>query len=172
MDVGSGENILSAKLAVGQCSQSNPIDLRGCAEFLYTVQSRGIGHQVRIRFSDSNNRTIQSFYVVDSPQSGILNSPPSYLTAWAECLAGAVEVSIIRTPRTGGFSWNEVPDGAVDGVNIFYALSKTPFPPDSLHLFRNGLNLKQGEDYTLGGRVLVFTRPPKPGENVLATYLY
>ncbi len=43
----------------------------------------------------------------------------------------------------------EVPAGTVNGSNTAFTLANVPNPPTSLALFRNGLLLTQGGDYTL-----------------------
>jgi hypothetical protein len=49
----------------------------------------------------------------------------------------------------------ETPSGVVNGVNTEFSLSAAPTPAGSLTLFRNGMLLKQGVDYTVSSRNIV-----------------
>lgn len=71
-----------------------------------------------------------------------------------------------------GFVDSEVPSGTIDGTNATFTLTATPNPASSLQLFRNGLLLKQGLDYSLSGNVIQFvsTAVPQPGDTLLAHY--
>ena len=51
----------------------------------------------------------------------------------------------------------ETPMGIVNGVNTAFTLSAAPAPVASLTLFRNGMLLKQGTDYTVSGSSVVLT---------------
>jgi hypothetical protein len=70
--------------------------------------------------------------------------------------------------------WNEVPVGAIDGVNAVMTLAGSPTPTSSLLLFRNGLLLRVGlgNDYALVGSVVTFLQSNlcQPGDVVLASY--
>jgi hypothetical protein len=80
---------------------------------------------------------------------------------------------------TGGgvvpsFSDGEVPAGIVNGSNTVFSLSFAPSPAASLDLFRNGLLMKQGVDYTLSGHTITFflASTPQAGDLLLASYRY
>jgi len=66
----------------------------------------------------------------------------------------------------------EVPAGTVDGNNAVFQLGNIPNPLASLTLFRNGLLLKQGSDYTLTGNQVTFASNALPQANdvLLASY--
>ncbi len=55
-----------------------------------------------------------------------------------------------------GFIDQETPTGAINGVNAVYSLSQSPSPSASLAVFRNGLRMSSGIDYTLSGAVVTF----------------
>jgi hypothetical protein len=55
-----------------------------------------------------------------------------------------------------GFVDQEVPAGAINGVNATFTLSQTPSPSVSLAVYRNGLRMTPGVDYTLSGAVITF----------------
>ncbi len=71
-----------------------------------------------------------------------------------------------------GFADGEVPAGVVDGSNATFTLSATPNPVSSLALYRNGLLMTVGVDYTVSARVIQFVpaSAPVPGDSLLATY--
>lgn len=65
----------------------------------------------------------------------------------------------------------EVPDGTVDGVNATFALANVP-SGTSLMLFRNGLYLTTGFDYTLTAGTIQFVpgEVPRTGDTLTASY--
>jgi hypothetical protein len=66
----------------------------------------------------------------------------------------------------------EIPGGLVDGVNTSFTLANPP-SGSSLMLFRNGLYMLAGQDYTLTGSSVQFTPPfppPQPGDTLVASY--
>ena len=64
------------------------------------------------------------------------------------------------------------PAGIVDGSNPSFSLSNTPEPPSSLTVYRNGILMKTGVDYTASGRNIQFlpASAPQPGDTLLASY--
>jgi hypothetical protein len=60
----------------------------------------------------------------------------------------------------------------MDGSNLVFTLSAVPANPGSLHLFRNGMLLKQGAGYTLAGAVVTMepSSPPIAGDSIQAFY--
>jgi hypothetical protein len=73
---------------------------------------------------------------------------------------------------TAGFVDNETPSGVMDGVNYVFALSSTPNPPSSLSLFRNGMLMLPGLDYTLAANVISFPLIDRPqsGDIIMTSY--
>jgi hypothetical protein len=62
--------------------------------------------------------------------------------------------------------------GIVDGSNVTFSLSGTPQPASSLAIFRNGVLLSAGEDYSANGSNIAFipAAAPQPGDTLLASY--
>jgi len=62
--------------------------------------------------------------------------------------------------------------GPFDGVKTTFVLRAQPTPPESLQLFRNGIVLKNGSDYTLAGNSVAFVNvaTPQPNDTVQAYY--
>jgi hypothetical protein len=71
-----------------------------------------------------------------------------------------------------GFIDAEVPSGAVNGSNSSFSLANVPSPGASLELFRNGLLMDQGGDYTLTNNSVNFLAGsvPQSGDVLLASY--
>jgi hypothetical protein len=65
----------------------------------------------------------------------------------------------------------ESPAGTINGVNATFTLSQTPLSIGSLTVFRNGVMLTNGVDYTVSGSILAFARNavPQTGD-ILQTY--
>ncbi len=66
----------------------------------------------------------------------------------------------------------DIPAGIVDGANTSFSLSATPSPAASLAVYRNGLLLAAGADYTLSSRTIHFVpaATPQPADSLLASY--
>lgn len=66
----------------------------------------------------------------------------------------------------------EAPSGLMDGVNATFSFANSPNPTSSLLLYRNGLLLHQGPDYTLAGASITFQSGavPRPGDILVASY--
>ncbi len=65
----------------------------------------------------------------------------------------------------------EIPGGIVDGSNTSFSLANPP-SGQSLLLFRNGLYMKAGLDYTLSGQTITFVSgaQPQPQDTLVASY--
>jgi hypothetical protein len=71
-----------------------------------------------------------------------------------------------------GFVDAETPAGTVDGVNASFTLVQAPNPASSLGLYRNGIRLKSGVDYTLNNNGISFVAAmiPQIGDVLLCSY--
>jgi hypothetical protein len=71
-----------------------------------------------------------------------------------------------------GFADAEVPVGTINGTNLTFTLSGLPSPVTSLEVYRNGLLMHVGVDYTLSGQAITFASASAPltGDSLLATY--
>lgn len=61
-----------------------------------------------------------------------------------------------------GFIDAETPAGNIDSVNTVFTLSQTPNPGTSLAVFRNGVRLQPGVDYSTGGNSITFNSGTVP----------
>lgn len=71
-----------------------------------------------------------------------------------------------------GFIDLETPAGTIDGSNTVFSLSQAPSPASSLQLYRNGLLLNAGTDYSLSGTTVTFLSGavPQTGDVLMASY--
>ncbi len=71
-----------------------------------------------------------------------------------------------------GFIDQETPSGAINGVNGTFTLSMTPSPSTSLAVYRNGLRLSSGVDYTLSVATITFTtgQVPQTSDTLICSY--
>jgi hypothetical protein len=71
-----------------------------------------------------------------------------------------------------GYVDSEMPGGVVDGANATFTLASQPYPTSSLSLYRNGMLMKAGFDYTISGNTVQFVSAatPEPGDTLLASY--
>lgn len=80
---------------------------------------------------------------------------------------------IAGTGPTSTFADAETPGGIIDGVNLTFTLAAAPNPASGLKLYKNGVLLQLGGDYTLSGNTVTFinaTITPQPGDKLLANY--
>jgi hypothetical protein len=87
----------------------------------------------------------------------------------------AIEIDPVTiTPAIPSFADEEIPTGAINGVNNAFTLLNTPNPAASLLLIRNGILLKQGTDYWISGKAVTFFGGmlPQAGDTLQAFYRY
>jgi hypothetical protein len=90
---------------------------------------------------------------------------------------GDVLVASYRlNPASGSpqFADAETPGGAIDGSNRDFTLARAPNPATSLEVFRNGMLMKSGTDYTLNGQTIQFQpgSTPQTSDTLLVYYRY
>ncbi|MBS1877392.1 MAG: hypothetical protein JSU00_29540 [Acidobacteria bacterium] len=78
------------------------------------------------------------------------------------------------TSTNAVFADAEAPGGLVNGLNLVYTLNNSPSPAGSLRLYRNGLLMKQNNDYVLSGTTVTFNAAatPQSGDLLTASYRY
>ncbi len=55
-----------------------------------------------------------------------------------------------------GFIDGEIPSGAINSVNNAFTLAQAPNPTSSLAVYRNGIHMSSGVDYTVSGNGIAF----------------
>ncbi len=76
-------------------------------------------------------------------------------------------------PTAAVFVDSEVPAGTIDGNNLSFTLANTPTPATSLKLYKNGVLLNLGVDYTLSSTNVTFASTsvtPQVGDTLIASY--
>ena len=75
---------------------------------------------------------------------------------------------------TLAYADTETPGGTVNGSNATFTLAFTPAPAASLLLYRNGLLMSPGVDFTLATNQITFlvTSVPQTGDTLTASYRY
>jgi len=103
-----------------------------------------------------------------------LNGSAIAFSATALPHTGDIVLAYYRVPGTGSatnFTDNETPGGAINGTNLTFTLASAPNPAGSLRLFRNGLLMDPGGDYTLSGSSITITSTaPQTGDSLAAYY--
>jgi len=71
-----------------------------------------------------------------------------------------------------GFVDGETPGGTIDGVNTSFILAQTPAPAGSLAIYRNGMRIRSGLDYTVTGTSITFASNyiPQTGDVLQCSY--
>jgi hypothetical protein len=66
----------------------------------------------------------------------------------------------------------EVPAGAANGVNTQFTLASTPVTASSVSVWRNGLFMKTGLDFTISSKTIAFmsASTPQSGDTIQASY--
>jgi hypothetical protein len=70
------------------------------------------------------------------------------------------------------FADDEIPAGSINGTNAVFTLAFTPSPTLSLKLYKNGMLMRQTNDYTLSGSSITFVTAavPQAGDSLFAYY--
>jgi len=95
-------------------------------------------------------------------QTGDLTISGNTITFVAGAIPQASD-SLLVSYRTGvtlpgvGFVDGETPSGAANGVNSLFTLAQSPNPAGSLAVYRNGMRIKSGLDYTATGNSITFS---------------
>jgi hypothetical protein len=74
--------------------------------------------------------------------------------------------------RNLDLTWrNEVPSGAVNGVNTTFTLAFTPAFPNEVEFYVDGLGWLNGVNFTVSGTTITATDAPATAQSVIARYL-
>ncbi len=144
--------------------------------------------QVRVSNSNSGGNTTQvtiaqvvgltsDLYGINSSLS-TLTSSISSISSNVTTLSASVNAltALVNGLAPGtiniGFVDAEVPAGLINGTNTSFTLANPPSSPATLSLYRNGVLLDQGVDYTVSGNAITFLSGAVPqfGDTLLAYY--
>ncbi len=153
---------ISQGTVVGPSAITTPIqigDVTGLTNELALRPMRGVG------FAIGRTAIINTAGQIDGA-SGLLSDCVHVDGSSGPCGSGG--------GLSGAFSDAEVPGGTIDGNNLNFTLQFAPSPASSLQLFRNGLRLTSGADYSLNSKTITFfvTSVPLPGDSLTASYRY
>ena len=126
----------------------------------------------------SNYNTLNTTLTADTSSLNTVSSTVSGLSTNVTNLTNLVNGlnATVNTLSAAGstavFVDDEVPAGTINGVNTVFSLAGTPAPAASLTLYRNGLEMALGGDYTLNGSAITFSSNslPRTGDTLLAYY--
>jgi len=134
----------------------------------------GLQSALNIRVAQGAGFTISRAAVINS--AGALDGATGNL---ADCVHVDGTTGACGSSGSGGggtyvgtFVDAEYPSGAMNGTNAVFTLASGPAPPSSLAIFRNGLLLRQANDYTISGNTVTFMAGaiPQAADVVLASY--
>jgi len=113
-------------------------------------------------------------------RAAVINSS-GQIDGAAGSLADCVHVDGSSGPCGGGgggvsgtFADGETPAGTINSSNTTFLLTHTPDPASSLTLYRNGLRMTSGVDYSLAINTITFfiASTPQTGDQLVANYRY
>ena len=108
--------------------------------------------------------SLQSAGVCQLDNNGVLSST-------APGSSGNVLLSNGSVWTSSSISGNqEVPSGSINGTNVTFGLSMAPSAYGSFYLYKNGMILVQGVDYSVTGSTITMASPPLYWESLYATY--
>jgi hypothetical protein len=87
-----------------------------------------------------------------------------------DALLGSYRLAVVLSGVA--FIDTETPAGTMDGVNASFTLAQVPNPAGSLAVYRNGMRMKSGLDYTIGANAITFGTgyQPQPGDTLVCSY--
>jgi len=140
----------------------------------------------RILAKDQTTASQNGIYVFDTSSTALTRATDS--DAWDELVGTLVYVDqgtvnadarFFCTSNTGGtlgstanFVIEEIPTGAINGVNVNYSLAYTP-TAGTVKVYLNGLRQRSGagNDFTISTNIITFITPPIAGDVISCDYM-
>lgn len=129
--------------------------------------------------SSSGAAPVSASYITANSESGLPNERVLTAGSGISIIDNGPNSTIVISAAASGTSdtlgiWNEIPSGAVDGVNTIFGLAFIPTPDYSLRMYINGQRQKSGSmcDYMLSGSTVTFNWNVNEGSNILADYRF
>lgn len=157
--------VRDVRLASGSVTGSAPaaVTLIGITDVTGLQQALNARPSVGTTFGVGRSAVIDAIGAIDAASGNL-----------SDCLHVDGTSAPCSTTSTNSptFIDGEVPSGTMNGSNAAFALANVPNPSASLALFRNGLLLTQGGDYTLSSNSISFQAgaAPQSGDILLASY--
>ena len=154
--------LVSQGTVVGPPPVTSPVqisDVVGLSNALSLTSQKGVG------FAIDRTAVINSSGQIDGASGSLTDC------VHVDGSSGPCGTSSAALP---GFVDFEIPAGAVNGANGTFTVAFPPVPPASLALYRNGLRMEPGQDYTLSGNTITFFlgSVPQLGDLLGANYRY
>ena len=144
----------------------------GQSTSLQITDVTGLQNALNVRPLEGSAFAVGRTAVIDS--TGALDGATGNLSDCVHVDGTAGPCGTTGSGGTGGVNFvdAEFPAGTLDGTNAAFTLAYAPAPPASLEVFRNGMLLKQGNDYTISGNALTFSSGavPQPLDALVASY--
>jgi hypothetical protein len=157
--------VRDVRLAPGSVTGSAPaiVTLIGISDVTGLQNALNVRPSIGTTFGVSRSAIIDATGAIDAAPGNL--SDCLHVDGTSAPCAGASSTSLT-------FVDSEVPAGTMDGSNAAFSLAYTPNPASAILLFRNGLLLTQGRDYTLTANAIYFQpgAAPQSGDVVLASY--
>jgi hypothetical protein len=136
----------------------------------------GLANQLALRPMMGVNYTASRAAIINSSgQLDAATGSPGYCVL-LDGTSGPCGGSVTGTSGAPGtnFADSEIPAGALNGVNLQFTIQAPPNPSNSLKLYRNGIRLSAGPDFTLVGNVITLTTSnvPQSSDTLAADYRY
>jgi len=154
--------VRDVRLAAGSVSGSAPAD----ATIITIGDVTGLQSALNVRPAIGTSFSISRSAVIDA--TGAIDGATGNLS---DCL----HVDGTSGPCAGvstTFVDGEAPAGTINGSSAVFTLANVPNPSASLALYRNGLLLTQGGDYTLSSNAITFAMGAIPQTNDVLTASY
>jgi hypothetical protein len=154
--------VRDVRLAAGSVSGSAPAD----ATIITIGDVTGLQNALNVRPAVGTGFTISRSAVIDA--TGAIDGAAGNLSDCLHVDGTSGPCASVSTTFIDG----EVPAGTINGSNTAFTLANVPNPPTSLALFRNGLLLTQGGDYTLSSNAITFLTGavPQTSDVLAASY--
>jgi len=147
--------VRDVRLAPGTVSGSAPAN----ATIITIADVTGLQNALNVRPAIGSGFSISRAAVIDA--TGALDGAAGNLTDCLHVDGTSGPCTSVSTTFIDG----EVPAGTMNGTNATFTLANIPNPSTSLALFRNGLLLTQGGDYTLASNAITFQTGAIPQSN-------
>jgi hypothetical protein len=154
--------VRDVRLAAGSVSGSAPAD----ATIITIGDVTGLQSALNVRPAIGTSFSISRSAVIDA--TGAIDGATGNLSDCLHVDGTSGPCASVSTTFVDG----EAPAGTINGSSAVFTLANVPNPSASLALYRNGLLLTQGGDYTLSSNAITFAMGAIPQTNDVLTASY
>src|SRR5574344_739055 len=171
--IGSVDDIADLDLDPGSIAGSDADAVMAVHLAMYDHTLIGSGVDLTEHLAAYDHTNIHPSNIIDGDTVDVSGRDTGDVLTWN----GAMWVP---APSSGGAAWgpgcrwslNEIPAGAIDGINVTFTLDHTPVDQIMLYLHGPYLAPGAGEDYTLSGLTITMAAPRVPGDRIRTNYPY